>query len=165
MSKHKIAVIRGDGIGVEVVGEALKVLKAAGSKFGIDWTFDELPWSSAYYDDHGQITDPGTPAHEGREGRPAYTCYDVVLDTMRPGAQVAAGFVEGVITPKALEVTEGYLPALGDDVEWPIRGFQKWYGAPGRRRSTNGYSFAGDVYAAERSQGKRSVSAVAANAS
>jgi hypothetical protein len=117
------------------------------------------------YDDHGQITDPGTPAHEGREGRPAYTCYDVVLDTMRPGAQVAAGFVEVVITPKALEVTEGYLPALGDDVEWPIRGFQKWYGAPGRRRSTNGYSFAGDVYAAERSQGKRSVSAVAANAS
>ena len=55
MSKHKIAVIRGDGIGVEVVGEALKVLRAAGSKFSIDWTFDELPWSSAYYDDHGQM--------------------------------------------------------------------------------------------------------------
>ena len=41
MSKHKIAVIRGDGIGIEVVGEALKVLEVAGSKFGIEWTFDD----------------------------------------------------------------------------------------------------------------------------
>ncbi|MDA1256639.1 MAG: isocitrate/isopropylmalate family dehydrogenase, partial [Chloroflexi bacterium] len=35
MSKHKIAVIRGDGIGIEVVGEAMKVLDAAGAKYGI----------------------------------------------------------------------------------------------------------------------------------
>ncbi|MCH7593959.1 MAG: tartrate dehydrogenase, partial [Chloroflexi bacterium] len=49
MSKHRIAVIRGDGIGIEVVGEALKVLDAAGAKYGIEWTFDELPWGSEYY--------------------------------------------------------------------------------------------------------------------
>ncbi|MDP6822860.1 MAG: tartrate dehydrogenase [Dehalococcoidia bacterium] len=55
MSKHRIAVIRGDGIGIEVVGEALKVLEAAGAKHGIEWTFDEFPWSSDYYRDHGQM--------------------------------------------------------------------------------------------------------------
>jgi tartrate dehydrogenase/decarboxylase/D-malate dehydrogenase len=55
MSKRKIAVIRGDGIGVEVVGEALKVLEAAGAKHGIEWTFDEFPWSSQYYREHGQM--------------------------------------------------------------------------------------------------------------
>jgi tartrate dehydrogenase/decarboxylase/D-malate dehydrogenase len=55
MSKHKIAVIRGDGIGIEVVGEALKVLESAGAKHGIEWTFDEFPWSSGYYREHGQM--------------------------------------------------------------------------------------------------------------
>ncbi len=55
MSKHKIAVIRGDGIGIEVVGEALKVLEAAGPKHGIEWTFDEFPWSSDYYRENGQM--------------------------------------------------------------------------------------------------------------
>ena len=44
MSKHRIVVIRGDGIGIEVVGEALKVLDAAGSKYGIEWTFDHCAW-------------------------------------------------------------------------------------------------------------------------
>ena len=55
MSKHNIAVIRGDGIGIEVVGEALKVLDAAGSKYGIEWTFDELPWGSEYYLKNGRM--------------------------------------------------------------------------------------------------------------
>ncbi|MFP6679998.1 MAG: tartrate dehydrogenase [Dehalococcoidia bacterium] len=55
MSEHKIAVIKGDGIGVEVVDEALKVLAAAGEKYGIKWSFDELPWSSNYYDQHEKM--------------------------------------------------------------------------------------------------------------
>lgn len=55
MSKHRIAVIRGDGIGIEVVGEALKVLDAAGAKYGIEWTFDELPWGSEYYLENGRM--------------------------------------------------------------------------------------------------------------
>lgn len=55
MSEHKIAVIKGDGIGVEVVDEALKVLEAAGEKYGITWKFDELPWSSDYYDQHEKM--------------------------------------------------------------------------------------------------------------
>jgi len=106
------------------------------------------PARPASYGDQGQIIDPGAPEVEARPGRPAYICHDVVIDTQREGATVAAGFIEVVITPRAAESTGGYLPTPGESVEWPIRGYQKWYGTPGRRRSTNGYSFAGDVYAA-----------------
>lgn len=35
MTKFKIAVIPGDGIGKEVVPKAIRVLEAAGSRFGI----------------------------------------------------------------------------------------------------------------------------------
>ena len=35
----KIAVLRGDGVGPEVVREALKVLKCAGDRFGIPLEF------------------------------------------------------------------------------------------------------------------------------
>ncbi len=55
MGKHRIAVIRGDGIGVEVVGEALKVLSSAGEKHGIEWSFDEFPWGSDYYLETGRM--------------------------------------------------------------------------------------------------------------
>ena len=36
MTKHKIAVIPGDGIGKEVVPEGMRVLEAAGRKFGFE---------------------------------------------------------------------------------------------------------------------------------
>ena len=38
-----IAVIRGDGIGPEIVGEALSVLDAVGAKFGHTFTYREAP--------------------------------------------------------------------------------------------------------------------------
>ena len=37
---YKIALIRGDGIGPEVVGEAVKVLEAVGQKFGHSFTYE-----------------------------------------------------------------------------------------------------------------------------
>jgi isocitrate/isopropylmalate dehydrogenase len=37
MSKKRIAVIAGDGIGKEVMPEGIRVMEAAASKFGIDW--------------------------------------------------------------------------------------------------------------------------------
>ena len=40
MSKKRIAVIAGDGIGKEVMPEGLRVMEAAASKFGIDLQFD-----------------------------------------------------------------------------------------------------------------------------
>jgi tartrate dehydrogenase/decarboxylase / D-malate dehydrogenase len=55
MSNQSVAVIRGDGIGIEVVEEGMKVLEAAGTRHGIDWTWTEFPWSSDYYRKHGQM--------------------------------------------------------------------------------------------------------------
>jgi tartrate dehydrogenase/decarboxylase/D-malate dehydrogenase len=53
--KYKIAVIRGDGIGVDVVEESLKVLEALAPKHGIEWEFTEFPWSSDYYFKQGEM--------------------------------------------------------------------------------------------------------------
>ncbi len=39
MKTYKIAVIPGDGIGKEVVPEGLRVLEAAGKRFGINYSF------------------------------------------------------------------------------------------------------------------------------
>ncbi len=55
MGKHSIAVIKGDGIGVDVVDEALKVLDALADKHDINWKFVEFPWSSEYYFEHGEM--------------------------------------------------------------------------------------------------------------
>ena len=56
MSKKRIAVIAGDGIGKEVMPEGLQVMDAAARKFGIDLTFDHFDFSSwDYFDKHGQM--------------------------------------------------------------------------------------------------------------
>ena len=55
MSTHNIAVIRGDGIGIEVVEEGLKVLTAVSANYDFDLKFTELPWSSEYYKKHGEM--------------------------------------------------------------------------------------------------------------
>ena len=49
----RIAVIAGDGIGPEIVGEAVKVLKAVAAKFGHTFTFDEKLVGGAAYDAFG----------------------------------------------------------------------------------------------------------------
>ena len=51
MAVHRIAVIAGDGIGPEVVAEARTVVDATGA--AIEWS--ELPWGSAYYEEHGYV--------------------------------------------------------------------------------------------------------------
>jgi tartrate dehydrogenase/decarboxylase/D-malate dehydrogenase len=55
MKTYKIAVIAGDGIGKEVVPEGIKVLDAAGRKFGFDFKWDEKPWSCDHYLKHGTM--------------------------------------------------------------------------------------------------------------
>src|SRR5436309_3417072 len=52
---HKIAVVAGDGIGMEVVPEGQRVLEAAGRKFGFSLAWDEKPWSCEYYQKHGEM--------------------------------------------------------------------------------------------------------------
>ena len=41
MKNYNIVVLRGDGIGPEIVAEAIKVLDAAGERFGFHFTYDE----------------------------------------------------------------------------------------------------------------------------
>ena len=55
MAQYKVAVIRGDGIGVEVIEEGIKVLEALSEQFDISWQFEEHPWSSEYYIKSGQM--------------------------------------------------------------------------------------------------------------
>lgn len=55
MADYKIAVIRGDGIGVEVIEEGLKVLLAVSPEHSISWDFTELPWSSSRYLHEGKM--------------------------------------------------------------------------------------------------------------
>jgi tartrate dehydrogenase/decarboxylase/D-malate dehydrogenase len=49
MTQHNIALIPGDGIGKEVVVEAVRVLEAAGALHGIDFAWQEFPWSCETY--------------------------------------------------------------------------------------------------------------------
>ena len=58
MAKHKIAVIRGDGVGIEVMEEGLKVLNAIAGRYDITWEFVEFPWGSDYYFEHGHMMPP-----------------------------------------------------------------------------------------------------------
>ncbi|MBM31770.1 MAG: tartrate dehydrogenase [Chloroflexi bacterium] len=54
MSKeYNIAVIKGDGIGTEVVEESLKFLNHIEKKTNIKFNFHEFPWGSEYYFSNG----------------------------------------------------------------------------------------------------------------
>ncbi len=55
MSKLKIAVIPGDGIGWEVVPEGIKVLEAVGAKYGLDYEFKEYDWGCERYHKTGKL--------------------------------------------------------------------------------------------------------------
>src|SRR4029450_13407310 len=45
MATHRIAVIPGDGSGKEIVPEGMRVLEAAGRRFGFDFAWTRLDWS------------------------------------------------------------------------------------------------------------------------
>ena len=55
MSKLKIAVIPGDGIGWEVVPEGIKVLEAVGAKYDLDYEFTEYNWGCERYHKTGKL--------------------------------------------------------------------------------------------------------------
>ncbi len=55
MAEYRVSVIRGDGVGIEVIEEGIKVLNAVGEQFDIDWNFIEHPWNSDYYFEHGRM--------------------------------------------------------------------------------------------------------------
>lgn len=55
MSRFKIAVIPGDGIGKEVIPEGLSALEAAGRKFGIEYDWTEFDWSCETWHQTGRM--------------------------------------------------------------------------------------------------------------
>ncbi len=56
MSHHRIAVVPGDGIGIEVVAEGLKALRALERAMpGLSFEFTEFPWGCGYYVEHGRM--------------------------------------------------------------------------------------------------------------
>lgn len=55
MAAGKIAVIGGDGIGPEVIDQAIRVIEAALRHDGAAYEWSRLPWSSAYYKKTGHI--------------------------------------------------------------------------------------------------------------
>jgi tartrate dehydrogenase/decarboxylase / D-malate dehydrogenase len=58
MATHRIAVLAGDGIGPEVIDQAIRVADRAVQKHGSKLEWNPLPWSSAYYKQHGHIVPP-----------------------------------------------------------------------------------------------------------
>ncbi|ARP81930.1 tartrate dehydrogenase [Bordetella genomosp. 8] len=53
---YRVAVIPGDGIGMEVMPQALRVLEAANGRHGIDIRYEHIEWASCdYYLRHGQM--------------------------------------------------------------------------------------------------------------
>jgi tartrate dehydrogenase/decarboxylase/D-malate dehydrogenase len=55
VSRYKIAVIEGDGIGHEVVPESLRVLEAAGRKYDITFDWHHFDWSCQTYLQTGRM--------------------------------------------------------------------------------------------------------------
>src|SRR5512147_2594073 len=52
---HRIAVIPGDGIGKEVLPEGMRVLEAAGRRFGVDFAWTQFDWSCEVYTRTGRM--------------------------------------------------------------------------------------------------------------
>jgi tartrate dehydrogenase/decarboxylase / D-malate dehydrogenase len=55
MASINIAVLGGDGIGPEVIAHAVAVAERAATHDGARIAWNHLPWSSAYYKQHGRI--------------------------------------------------------------------------------------------------------------
>ncbi len=52
---HRVAVIGGDGIGPEIIREGVKVLDAAGARFGFDIAWEEFPIGAGRYLETGEL--------------------------------------------------------------------------------------------------------------
>lgn len=52
--KKNVAVIRGDGIGPEIVNEAIKVLDKVAEKYGHEFIYDDVDMGGCAYDKWGE---------------------------------------------------------------------------------------------------------------
>jgi len=55
MQSFHIAVIAGDGVGLEVIPPAKRVLEKIGRKYQLQFVFQDLDWGSDYYVRHGRM--------------------------------------------------------------------------------------------------------------
>ena len=55
MKQYNIAVIRGDGIGGEVIEEGIKVMDTLSSKHDYNLNYTEFPWGSDWYFKNGTM--------------------------------------------------------------------------------------------------------------
>jgi tartrate dehydrogenase/decarboxylase/D-malate dehydrogenase len=55
MTKYRIALIPGDGIGKEVMPEAVRVLGAVSAKFGVEFSYSDYDWSCETYKSTGKM--------------------------------------------------------------------------------------------------------------
>jgi tartrate dehydrogenase/decarboxylase/D-malate dehydrogenase len=58
MPAFQIAVIAGDGVGVEVIPPAKQVLEKIGRRHQLQFTFQEFDWGSLHYFQHGRMMPP-----------------------------------------------------------------------------------------------------------
>jgi len=66
MKKYKIAVIPGDGIGPEVIGEAIKVLDRCGEKFSFSFEWEKFPYGAGHYLATGEVMPEEAMEHMSR---------------------------------------------------------------------------------------------------
>lgn len=55
MAVHRIAVIGGDGIGPEVIDQAVRAAEKAAHAENVRLEWNHLPWSTEYYKEHGRM--------------------------------------------------------------------------------------------------------------
>ena len=55
MTRHRIAVVPGDGIGKEVIPEGIRVVETAASRFGIELEWCNFDWSCETYHRTGRM--------------------------------------------------------------------------------------------------------------
>lgn len=55
MTRFQVALIAGDGIGQEVTPAAVEVLEAAAKAHAVEFDFEDFPWGSEYYFQHGEM--------------------------------------------------------------------------------------------------------------
>jgi 3-isopropylmalate dehydrogenase len=81
--KYEIAVIAGDGIGPEVIGEARKVAEAAASLEGASIEWDEYPFGASRYLETGEILPE--QARSDMSGRDALMLGAIGSPSVKPG--------------------------------------------------------------------------------
>jgi tartrate dehydrogenase/decarboxylase/D-malate dehydrogenase len=117
MAAFRVAVIGGDGIGPEVIDQAIRVLDVAikHDRAAIEW--NRLPWSTAYYKKHGHMVPP--------DGWDTLRKHDAVFFGAVGSPDVADTVtVQGVILPMRRKFDQyvNLRPAyLFEGVESPLR--------------------------------------------